>query len=115
MSKTYRNITYRWREPNYWSNEIECYGFANVKGEYWQWRKEVGNQQPDPWYFTKCLPKLKGVKLKHFNKRDKKPYHKPNKIFKQIREAKFRAKCKMALIEGNDFPPYIKTDIWEWD
>ena len=119
MSKTYRKINYGWRDVNPSTPETDCYGIANVKGEYWKWRKEVGKEAPEPWYFTKCLPKLKGVKLKHFNKRDKKPWYKPPGWYKQMREQQFRAQTKEAIFnelmtDDGNFPLSLKTDIYNW-
>ena len=47
MSKTYRSITYGYQGICPWTSEIDYYGFANVKGEYWKWRKKVGNEEVD--------------------------------------------------------------------
>ena len=128
MSRTYRSITYwGWFDMRR-TPESELYGYANVKGAYWNWRRnsvtkfvmveKTGHPSPEPpvpWFAEKNLCRLNGVKLGAFRNRDKKPWHKPDSEFKRIREGIFRAKCKHELRTGRmDFPTYRKSDIWNW-
>lgn len=54
------------------------------------------------------------------NCRDKKPWYKPPKSFKQIKRQQFRQQVKQALHnhihKNKDFIPPLnkKSDIWEW-
>jgi hypothetical protein len=108
--------------------ESELYGYANVRGSYWNWKKNCCKRfviiektgylsyEPEaPADLKKNLCRLNGVSLKRLRKRDEKPWHKPKKYFKKMREEKFRAKCKHEMRTGRmNFPPNKKTDIWDW-
>jgi hypothetical protein len=128
MSRTYRSIIY-WGWHNMTNtSESELYGYVNVKGAYWNWKKNVctrfvivekagyfSQKSEEPFNSGKNLCRINGIKLKTFRKRDKKPWHKPDKVCKQMRENSFRAQCKHELRTGRmDFPPYKKSDIWDW-
>lgn len=47
--------------------------------------------------------------------RDKKPWYKPNKEFKQMNRRLERAEVKNALRSGIEaLPMFRKSDVWEW-
>ena len=48
------------------------------------------------------------------HKRDKKPWGKPPKWFKQINRRWERSKVKQAIREDKEPPLFKKTDQWEW-
>lgn len=131
MSRTYRSITYSYcwaSDTKHFAVESELYGYANIKGAYWNWKKNSvsrfviveklghpASEPEEPFNIRRNRCKLKGANLRLFRKRDKKPWHKPKKFFKKMREDEFRAKCKHEIRTGRmNFPPYKKSDIWRW-
>lgn len=57
------------------------------------------------------IPRLRGKK---YCIRDKKPWYKPPRWFKQMKNQQFRARCKDAEVRGRDYPVNKKCYIWEW-
>ena len=47
--------------------------------------------------------------------RDKKPWWKPNRPFKKLRQTLFRAQVKDALAKQAEPPLNRKTDVWDWN
>lgn len=47
--------------------------------------------------------------------RDRKPWWKPNRLFKHIKRRVFKAKCKHALISDKDVPVDRRSDRYDWN
>lgn len=46
--------------------------------------------------------------------RDKKPWYKPNREFKQMQRQGERSRVKQAVRMGKEPPIFKKTDVWDW-
>ena len=69
---------------------------------------EISRQYNGIWYFSG-----------HHNiirkSRDKKPWHKPNKEFKQMNRRLERAEVNNAIRSGKEaLPMFKKSDVWNW-
>lgn len=133
MSRTYRSIIYwGWFDMRN-TPEPKLYGRANIDGQYRNWVKNSAKrfvvlektgyptQEPEePIFFYENLFRLKGISIKKFRKRDEKPWYKPPKWFKVMKERQFRAKCKNAMFnevfKNKDglYLPFRKSLIWDW-
>lgn len=47
--------------------------------------------------------------------RDRKPWWKPNKVFKKLRRRKEKALSKQAFRVGREIPRFRHGDVWEWN
>lgn len=46
--------------------------------------------------------------------RDKKPWYKPSKLFKDMEKRERRAKEREALRQGKEIPFFKHTDVWNY-
>lgn len=99
MSRTYRSIT---------SGDYDFPREYRGEDHWWYRAERKSREELD-------LPKLNGVKLAFYNKRDRKPYYKPPRWFKKMKEQMFRARVKAALISGRPFPVYSHDNAWDWN
>ena len=59
----------------------------------------------------------RGWVLKHVinrRSRDKKPWDKPDKSFKQMKRRQERAQVRDAMSKGRELPRFRKSDQWDW-
>lgn len=81
-----------------------------VNGNYYDWREFKTVR----WYES---PRMLGYHYDYYlnrNDRDKKPWNKPPKHFKQMKRRLERAKVKNALRCGKEPPIFPKSDVYEW-
>jgi len=93
MSRTYRK-------------SLDYYYYAH--GQKWTWDeiKKLDWQSTRGWQFHYYLNK-KG--------RDRKPWDKPTKEYKQIKRRIERANIKLAVYLGKEVIPFFKkSDQWDW-
>lgn len=77
--------------------------WRNMFNAIWSWRPHLGED-----YYLK-------------NGRDRKAWHKPNKVFKRIKRQAEKAKVKQAIHrmmhdpEGDNIIPHFpNSDVWDW-
>ncbi len=106
MSRTYRNV-----------DDSICY----VNGEFYTWDEyyEVSRQEEKETGVPSFYGLTRGWNFDHkiFRKgRDKKPWNKPNKAFKQTERRKERARVGHAMVQKDyeNIPRFRKTDVWNW-
>lgn len=125
MSRTYRKIM-EWKYDAYgrlWTNDeldAEGLGPRYVK---------VPCPWPDPvpWWappmtrpgdpgtrLVHITPGLKGRYVLNRRGRDKKPWNKPPKWFKQMHRRIERARMRDALALGKPLPVFKRSDEWDW-
>ena len=104
MSRTYRKYP-----QYYYKLHGQFYYDCDAKGtrkEYWAWFwKHLYPYHPDH---------REDYDVK--DSRDKKPRHKPSKVFKKIQSQGDRAAVKNAIRTGKELMPFRKkTDVWDWN
>lgn len=82
-------------------------GRYHHNGNYYRWQ----DLPPYPWRFTS------GWQYEHYvdrKARDRKPWNKPPKWFKQMNRRIERARVKNAMRNDREIPHFRKSDQWEW-
>ena len=82
-------------------------------GRTWTWEEEREYLKSIGWTYWTRLG-WKGSYYLDRNGRDRKPWDKPPKWFKQQKRRAERARAKQALRSGKDIPIVPKNDQWQW-
>lgn len=103
MSRTYRtHLEYATRAyGRYWTWEEQREFFKALSGKEW-----------GTWYVPS--PGWNGHYFLDRKARDRKPWNKPPKWFKQQNRRNERAKEKAALVAGKEIPLFRKGDQYDW-
>lgn len=104
MSRTYRKV------PEY---------YTVLQGHLIHWKDKEGKKIENEFFEmhggrSAISVGLSGVTIYGQKGRDKKPWDKPNKAFKQMRARKERRKAKHDIVNGREPIPLKKTDQWDW-
>lgn len=84
---------------------------SDAYGRLWSWEEEKALRKEEglPWGLH-----LTTVEVLNRRARDKKPWDKPTKGFKQMKRRIERAKTNHAVRMEKEVPEFRKTDRWEW-
>ena len=89
---------------------------ARAYGRDWTWEDEVEFVEQNFGVKNRWLVRLgwNGHYVLNHRARDRKPWDKPAKFFKQMKRRIERAQVRAAMRVGRDIPVFRKTDQWEW-
>jgi len=79
-----------------------------IQGQIIHWRDLKHGDYPFPWGMGFCY------RLRLMKARDRKPWGKPPKWFKQMNRRIERAREKQALRNDKEIPIWKKSDRWDW-
>ena len=105
MSRTYR----KWLDHRY-----------VAYGRMWTWQEKDAYGESlcspgDPWWAKwEHTHGWSGTYIIDRRARDRKPWNKPSKEFKQMNRRKERAQVRNAMRTGREIPFFKKTDQWDW-